>query len=121
MEYAVPLSSQVMARAAEDRRRGSLLLGVAVALAVPLLSLSIAFLWDHGILALEPNGAFVQALQSIGPWEIVLGPIGIAISGRSAYVRGIGWVALFSVAVPALFVFWFLAIAYLGGLAGEPF
>lgn len=104
-----------------DKNRAGLLLGMAIAIAVPLASLVVAYLWDHGVLALEPNGAFVQILEGSALWEIVLGPLGIVIVGRSAHVRGSAWIGLFLIAIPSLFALWFVSVAYLGGLAGEPF
>ena len=76
---------------------------------------------NHGILTLEPNGAFVQTLQSTGPREIALGPIGIMVVGRSARLSGSRWILMFVVRGPLLLVLWFVSVAYLGGLAGEPF
>jgi uncharacterized membrane protein YhdT len=44
------------------------------------------------------------------------------IAGRAAGLRGFGaWFGLALVAIPILFFVWFVGVAYLGGLAGEPF
>ncbi len=103
-------------------RRPGLILGVLIALAVPFSSLVVAFLWDRGMLPLEPNGAFVQTLQATAPWELILGPVGIVVAGRSAGLRGfLAWLGLIVVGVPVLAFVWFVGVAYLGGLAGEPF
>lgn len=103
-------------------RRPGLILGVLIALAVPFSSLVVAFLWDNGMLALEPNGAFVQTLQAAAPWELILGPVGIVVAGRSAGLHGfLAWLGLIVIAVPVLAFVWFVGVAYLGGLAGEPF
>lgn len=105
-----------------NRRRFGVILGLIIALAIPVLSFVVAFLWDRGVLALAPNGPFVQALQSIAVWELVLGPVGIVVAGRSAGLRGVAaWLATVLLAVPVLAYLWFVGVAYLGGLAGEPF
>ena len=120
----VPAPMPVVARGELPRRirsRVGILAGVLIALGVPLASLAVAFLWDQGVLHLEPNGPLVQMLQGAAMLEIVLGPVGIAVVGRSARLGAVGWLALIVLAVPALTVIWFVGTAYLGGLAGEPF
>jgi hypothetical protein len=108
--------------ATRAHRRTGLLLGALIALAVPVSMLVVAFLWDRGVLTLEPNGAFVQTLQAIAIYEIFLGPLGVVIAGRAAGLRGlVPWLVLILLAIPALAVLWFIGVAYLGGLAGEPF
>jgi hypothetical protein len=103
------------------QNRAGLLVGVLIAVVVPLSTLIVASLWDRGILDLEPNGPFVQTLQAVSFYGIVLGPVGIVVAGRSARISGYAWISLFIVAVPMLFALWFVSVAYLGGLAGEPF
>jgi hypothetical protein len=99
-----------------------ILLGIFIALVEPLSSLAVAFVWDRGVVQLEPNGPFVQALQGAALLEIILGPLGIAVAGQSARLRSVlAWYVLVAVAVPVLAVVWFIGTAYLGGLAGEPF
>ena len=98
-----------------------ILLGLAICLAFPLSSFFVAFLWDRGVIGLDPNGAFVQTLQWTAVLEIFLGPAGIAVAGWSASVHGLWWLVLGLIAVPVLAVVWFIGVAYLGGLAGEPF
>ncbi|MEO5918377.1 MAG: hypothetical protein ABIQ17_02330 [Candidatus Limnocylindrales bacterium] len=110
-----------MSQSSSSRNRTGIVLGVVIALAVPVVSLVVAYLWEAGILALEPNGAFVQALQSTALWEIGLGPIGLVIVGRAARFTRAEWFGWVVLGVPSLLVFWFVSVAFLGGLAGEPF
>jgi hypothetical protein len=96
--------------------------GVLIALGVPLLHLVVALLWDRGILDLEPNGILVRTLQAMTYSEIALGPLGIFLAGRWAGLRGfVAWLGLILVSVPVVAILWFVGVAYLGGLAGEPF
>ena len=104
-----------------SRNRNGIVLGIVIALAVPVVSLVVAFLWGSGVLALEPNGGFVQALQATALWEIGLGPIGMVILGRAARFTGAEWLLWAILEVPSLLVIWFVSVAFLGGLAGEPF
>ncbi|MEO8461781.1 MAG: hypothetical protein ABI555_01095 [Chloroflexota bacterium] len=104
-----------------SRNRTGIVLGIVIALAVPVISLVVASLWEAGILSLEPNGAFVQALQATALWEIGLGPIGMVIIGRAARFTRAEWFLWAILEVPSLLVIWFVSVAFLGGLAGEPF
>ena len=104
-----------------SRNRNGIVLGIVIALAVPVVSLVVAFLWGSGVLALEPNGAFVQALQATALWEIGLGPIGMVIIGRAARFTRPEWFFWVAFGLPSLLVIWFVSVAFLGGLAGEPF
>lgn len=98
------------------------LAGLVIATCVPILSLMVALVWDVGIVELEPNGPFVQGVQGISPLGLLLAPIGIVVALWAGRVRSLlTWVASFIVAIPLLAVLWFIAVAYLGGLAGEPF
>ncbi|MEO8207689.1 MAG: hypothetical protein ABI598_01545 [Chloroflexota bacterium] len=110
-----------MSQTPPSRNRTGIVLGIVIALAVPVASLLVASLWQAGILALEPNGAFVQALQAAALWEIALGPIGIVIIGRAARFTGAEWFLWAILEVPSLLIIWFISAAFLGGLAGEPF
>ena len=102
-------------------RRG-VVAGALIALAVPLVSLGVAYAWGHGFVTLEPNGPFVQAIEGTAMWEIVLGPVGLVVAGRAARLNGVlPWLALFIIGLPVVGVLWFIGVAYLGGLAGEPF
>ena len=92
-----------------------------VATFIPFLNLVVATLWGNGIVALEPNGPFVQALEGIAPLGLLLGPIGLIVFGLAVRFGGVRWIALFVVGLPVLAILWFIGAAYLGGLAGEPF
>ena len=96
--------------------------GLLIALALPVLNLIVAQLWERQIVTFDPDGAVIGALQATPLWEVFLGPIGIVVAGRSAGIRNpLTWFALFVVAVPVLAVVWFVGVASVGGLAGEPF
>jgi hypothetical protein len=100
-----------------SRRRMGMIFGLIIALVIPVVSLVVAFLWDRGVLVLGPKGSYpplVAALFATSGWELVLGPVGIAVAGWSAGRRGVeGWRRLIIVAVPALVVIWFVAALYL--------
>lgn len=103
-------------------RRWGLVAGVSIATFLPLVNFAAALLWDNGIVELDPDGPFVGLLQGTAFWELLLGPIGVVVALLAARVRSVlTWTATFLVAVPALAILWFVAVAYLGGLAGEPF
>jgi len=96
--------------------------GLALATVIPFVQLVVAVLWGNGIVSLEPNGSFVQLIQATGPFGLVLGPIGVVVLGLGARVRGaLPWASFLIVGMPVLAIAWFLSVAYLGGLAGEPF
>lgn len=98
------------------------IVGVVVALAIPVSNGVVALLWGSGALQLDPEGALVQGLEAPGLAGILLGPIGIVIAGWFAGVRSFsGWFVLIILGIPLLTIVWFYAIASLGGLAGEPF
>ena len=96
--------------------------GLLIAFALPVLNLIVAFLWERQIATFDPNGAFIGLLQATALWEAFLAPIGIVVAGRSAGIRSpLGWFNLFVVGIPVLAVLWFVGVASVGGLAGEPF
>ena len=97
------------------------LLGLLIATIIPLVHLVVASLWANGFVTLEPNGPFVQTIEATGPIGLFLVPIGLVVLGLAARLRGLRWVALFAVGLPALAILWFVGVAYLDGLAGEPF
>ena len=102
--------------------RPGVIVGLILALALPLLNLLVAQLWERGIVTFDPDGAVIGVLQGTFLWELLLGPLGIVVAGRSAGTRTpLEWFALFGVAIPVLLVLWFIGVASVGGLAGEPF
>jgi hypothetical protein len=98
------------------------IVGIVVALAIPVSNGVVAMLWGGGAIQLDRDGAVVQGLEAPGLAGVLLGPIGIVIAGWFAGVRGVGgWIVLMILGVPLLTMLWFYAVASLGGLAGEPF
>ena len=104
------------------RKIAGTVVGVALALAIPVSNGVVAALWSTGVLQLDPEGALVKGLEAPGLAGILLGPIGIVVAGWFAGVRTFpGWFVLIVLGIPLLTILWFYAIASLGGLAGEPF
>ena len=104
------------------RRIAGTVVGIALALAIPVSNGVVAVLWSSGVLQLDPEGAFVKGLEAPGLAGILLGPIGIVVAGWFAGVRTFpGWFVLIILGIPLLSMLWFYAVASLGGLAGEPF
>ena len=102
--------------------RPGVILGLGIALALPLANLIVAILWDRRIVVFDPEGAVVQALKLTFAWEFFLGPIGIVVAGWSAGVRSpLVWSALFLLGIPVLAFLWFVGVAMVGGLSGSPF
>jgi hypothetical protein len=98
------------------------IVGIVLAFAIPVSNGVVAVLWSSGAIQLDPEGAFVKGLEAPGFGGILLGPIGIVVAGWFAGVRTvIGWFALIILGIPLVTIFWFHAVASLGGLAGEPF
>ena len=105
-----------------------MILGLIVALAIPVSAFVVAALWDLRVLDLGPGGAHgpnhavVQTLFSLAGWELVLGPVGILIGGWLAGVRGArAWWRVIIVAGPVLAVVWFFAEASLSLVNGTFF
>jgi len=70
----------------------------------------------------DPDGAVIGALQATALLEVLLGPIGIVVAGRAAGIQSrLAWFNLFVVGIPVLAWLWFIGVASVGGLAGEPF
>jgi hypothetical protein len=104
------------------RQIAGTVVGIVLALAIPVSNGVVAVLWSSGVLQLDPEGPFVKGLEAPGLAGILLGPIGIVIAGWFAGVRTFpGWFVLIVLGIPLLTMLWFYAIASLGGLAGEPF
>ena len=98
------------------------MLGLLIALALPVANLIVANLWDRRIVIFDPDGAVIGVLQGTFLLELFLGPLGLFVAGSSAGVRGfVQWSALLLMTVPPLALLWFLGVASVGLLAGEPF
>ena len=99
-----------------------LAVGLFIALVVPISFLVIATLVENGLAPQDQLHASMGALTAIALSEVLLGPVGIVIAGRSAGVRGaIAWLAVIIVAVPVLAFVWFVCVATLSGALGDPF
>jgi len=102
-------------------RRG-LVVGLGIALAMPISYWVLALLVEHGIAPYDQMKALLNPLTAIAETELVLGPIGIGIAGWSAGVRSaFAWLALFIVGIPVLAIVWFFCVVTLSGALGEPF
>jgi len=96
--------------------------GLLLALTLPLVNLLVGFLWANQIVTFDPDGPVIGALQATALWEVGLEPIGLVVALRSARMRSaLGWFNLFLVGIPISAWLWFLGVASVGGLAGEPF
>jgi len=97
--------------------------GAALALAVPLAAIVLAGLVERGIVAFGPvHDAFdvLGGLLWLGLG--VLGPVGIAIFGRSARARGLAeWLAVAFVGVLIVLPVWVAGAVALSGAMGNPF
>jgi hypothetical protein len=101
---------------------GLIVAGLVLAYGIPALQIVVAQLWSSGVINPDPNGTLIQSLQSGSAWEVLLGPIGLAVAGRGARLRGpIAWILLFGLGIVVGAALWFVGAAYLGGLTGEPF
>ena len=102
-------------------RRG-VVVGAAIALAVPISYLAIGLIVQIGIAPSDAVRPFDDILTFVAVLEVLLGPAGIVIAGRSGGVRGVGpWLTLLIVTVPVLGILWFIALVTLGGATGNPF
>jgi hypothetical protein len=95
--------------------------GAFIALVLPTSMLLAAKLIEGGIPLIERGPDTMQTLTTVELSELLLGPVGIAIAGKAAGLRQIGWLLLVVVAIPVLAVFWFLGAATLSGALGSPF
>ena len=96
--------------------------GLVIALVVPISFLVIAKLVEIGLAPQDQVHATMGALTAIALSEVLLGPIGIVIAGRSAGARSvIAWLAVMIVSVPVVAFVWFVGVATLSGALGDPF
>jgi hypothetical protein len=104
------------------RSWGRVLLGVAIAIALPVAYRILAALVESGFAPYDQVHALLNLLFAIAFVELALGPMGIIIAGTAAGVRGAGaWILLLVVALPVLFFAWAVAVLTLTGSLGEPF
>ena len=96
-------------------------LGIVIAIAVPVASATVAALWSSGVIDPDPNGALVQTLSSLLFPSLLFSPIGLVLMASGAGLRRIwAWAAVFLLGLPLVAIVWFFSAAWLGGLAGRP-
>ena len=94
--------------------------GALIALAVPVAFIVLALLLNSGVLPSDEMHAPWITMVALS--EVLLGPIGLAVAGWSAGVRGvIAWVLLLVIAIPLLAAVWFVGVLMFGGATGSPF
>lgn len=94
--------------------------GALIALAVPAGFIILSLLLDVGVLA--PDGMHAPWITMVAFSEVLLGPIGLAVAGWSAGVRGaVAWVLLLISAIPLLAAVWVVSVLMFGGATGSPF
>ena len=104
--------------------------GAAVALALPIatwivaLSLpGVAFTAEQvrlRDLAIEQARPFTDLLRTFTLAEVILGPLGVFIAGRSFGIDGAArWLMLFVVTMPLLTVVWLLGLFTMFGAVGS--
>ena len=97
--------------------------GLAIALALPVVERIIVVLLENGVVGADETRPI---LSVFGPlvWIslLVLGPVGIAVVGRSLGIRRWPtWLSFLLAAVPLFLIVWFLSAAMLSGALGNPF
>jgi hypothetical protein len=101
---------------------GLIVLGGLLALGVPVAAAMVAALWTAGWIEPDDNGALVLTLQSLGWPSLAASPVGLVLAAWATGARKpLTWLAILLYGVPLLAIVWFVSIAWLGGLAGEPF
>ena len=104
------------------RSRRGVAIGVVIVLAVPIAFLLLAVLVQNGIAPYEPIHAQINGIGLIGWVSLaVLGPVGIAIAGWSAGVRGVlAWLAVVIVFGPMFVALWLMSVVTISGSLGNP-
>jgi hypothetical protein len=116
-----PIEAQEVGAMTVRSPRG-LVVGLAIALVIPVSYWVLAQLVEHGIAPYDQTHSLLGPLGTIALSEVVLGPIGIGIAGWSAGVRSaLAWLAVIVLGLPALAVVWFLCVVTLSGALGNPF
>jgi hypothetical protein len=101
--------------------RIGVLAGILIATGLPLAYWLLALLIQAGIAPYDPLHALLGVFGLAALSEVVLGPLGIVVVGRSAGIRGATWMTAFVVALPVLAIAWFLGLVALSGSLGNPF
>ncbi|MEO8230247.1 MAG: hypothetical protein ABI628_10865 [Chloroflexota bacterium] len=101
------------------------MVGVVIALALPIVYLVVAQLVSSGILPFTRTGLFYEVFNSLGfnaAAGFVLAMVGIVTAGRAARLESPwAWLTLLVIALPLLAFAWFISYATLGGALGNPF
>jgi hypothetical protein len=95
--------------------------GILIATGLPLACWLLGALIQAGIAPYDPLHALLGVLGLAALAEVVLGPLGIVVVGRSAGIHGATWILVFVVALPVLAIAWFLGLVALSGSLGNPF
>jgi hypothetical protein len=104
-----------------ERSPPLIVLGAVIAIAAPVVAIAVAALWDTGLVDPDRNDPLVRTLSSLLFPSLILSPIGLLLAGSGWRVHGVWrWAALFAVGLPLAVIVWFVAAAWLGGLAGQP-
>lgn len=97
-----------------------LVAGAFVALALPLLYWILGLGLERDLLTEDQVRPLASVLTSVAPAELLLGPVGILLAGRSAGIRRTGgWVVVALTIAPVLAVVWLLGLLTLGGALGS--
>ncbi len=103
------------------RSRVGFLFGAFVALIVPVASLVVGYAWKAGLIHLDVDAQGMVGINVVELAEIVLGPLGIVIGGRSIGARGgLAWFVVIVVAAPLVALLWLIGRLYLSSAAGFP-
>jgi hypothetical protein len=109
----------------EARSWRGVIVGILIALALPILYAAIALLLSSGIVRFERTGVFFELLNSLtfnALAAFVLALLGIVMMFSAARIRsGLVILVLFAIALPVVAFVWFLSYATLGGAMGSPF
>jgi hypothetical protein len=102
-----------------------IIVGVLIALGLPILYSVAALLFSSGIVQFTRTGFLFELSNSLSlnaAAEFVFGMLGILVAGRAARLQSTwAWLGLYLVALPVLAFVWFLSYATLGGAMGSPF
>lgn len=94
--------------------------GAFIALTVPVAFILLSLLLDVGVL--PPDQMHAPLFTMIMFSEVLLGPVGLAVAGWSAGVRGVvAWVLLLITAIPLLSAVWVISALMFGGATDSPF
>ena len=94
--------------------------GAVIALAMPTLTWILGLGLEGGSFTDDQARPFGTLLKSTTLIELVLGPVGVVILGRSAGIHGIArWLVLIVATLPALTIVWLLGFLTMGAALGS--